>query len=112
MGGRGAPVLPGPVFPFAPARVGARLAELENAMGEPGFWDDQARAARISAEQARLTRRIERYERLSGEADDLRELTGLVSDDGELDEVERGVQALRGELERLQEDALFTGDYD
>ena len=97
---------------FDPASVRARLGELENAMGEPGFWDDQARAARISAEQARLTRRLERYERLSGEADDLRELTGLVSDDGELDEVERGVQALRGELERLQEDALFTGDYD
>ena len=97
---------------FDPTSVRARLGELENAMGEPGFWDDQARAARISAEQARLTRRLERYERLSGEADDLRELTGLVSDDGELDEVERGVQALRGELERLQEDALFTGDYD
>jgi len=100
------------VITFDPTSVRARLGELENAMGEPGFWDDQARAARISAEQARLTRRLERYERLSGEADDLRELTGLVSDDGELDEVERGVQALRGELERLQEDALFTGDYD
>ena len=104
--------MPGSVITFDPASVRARLGELENAMGEPGFWDDQARAARISAEQARLTRRLERYERLSGEADDLRELTGLVSDDGELDEVERGVQALRGELERLQEDALFTGDYD
>jgi peptide chain release factor 2 len=92
--------------------VRARLDELEGAMGEPNFWDDQARAARVSAEHARLSRRLERYEALTAEADDLRELTGLVSEDGELDEVERSVRALMRELDRLQEDALFTGDYD
>ena len=81
-------------------------------MGEPGFWDDQARAARISSEHARLARRLERYDRLSSEAADLHELTALASEDGELDEVEESVRALRRELDRLQEDALFTGEYD
>ena len=81
-------------------------------MGEPGFWGDQARAARISSEHARLARRLERYDRLSSEAADLHELTALASEDGELDEVEESVRALRRELDRLQEDALFTGEYD
>ena len=81
-------------------------------MGEPGFWGDQQRAAKTSAEHARLSRRLERYDRLAGEADDLGELLGLASDDGELDEVEHGVWALKAELDRLQEDALFSGEYD
>ena len=33
-------------------------------MGAPGFWDDQLRAARISTDQSRITRKLERYERL------------------------------------------------
>ncbi len=81
-------------------------------MGEPSFWDDQTRAARISSEQSRLTRRLERYDRLSSEAKDLREFAALASEDGDIEEVDQNVQALRRELERLQEDALFTGEYD
>ncbi len=81
-------------------------------MGEPGFWDDQARAARLSSEHARLTRRLERYQSLASEAGDLRELVQIVSDDGDLEEVADSVEALKRQLDRLQEDALFTGDYD
>jgi peptide chain release factor 2 len=100
------------VITFDPDAVRSRVAELERAMGDPGFWDDQARAARISSEQARLTRRLERYDRLTAEADDMRELTALAAEDGELDEVAENVQTLKRELDRLQEDALFTGEYD
>src|ERR687888_291592 len=81
-------------------------------MGERGFWDDQKRAAQISAEHAQLSKRRERYEGLAGEASDLGELLTLASDDGELDEVAASVAPLRQELDRLQEDALFSGEYD
>ena len=50
---------------FDPERLRERIAELEQELGAPGFWDDQQRAARVSAEHARLTKRLERYERLS-----------------------------------------------
>ena len=30
-------------------------------MQRPGFWDDSEEAARVSAEHARLTKRLERY---------------------------------------------------
>ena len=81
-------------------------------MGEPGFWNDQRKAAKISAEHARLSRRLDRYERLSADADDLGALAELSSSDGELDEVAASVEALKHELAELQEDALFTGEYD
>jgi peptide chain release factor 2 len=100
------------VITFDPDALRERLAALEEAMGAPGFWDEQSEAARVSSEHARLSRRLERYEQLSGEAGDLGELLELASDDGELDEVEQSVRALREQLDRLQEDSLFSGEYD
>ncbi len=97
---------------FDPEALRARVGELEAELGTPGFWDDQAHAARVSAEHARLSRRLARYEALEREAADLGELTALTSDDGELDELAASVEALRRQLERLQEDALFAGEYD
>jgi peptide chain release factor 2 len=100
------------VITFDPDALRARVAELETQLGEPGFWDDQPRAAKLSAEHSRLSRRLERYERLEHEASDLGELVGLASDDGELDEVADSVGGLKRQLERVEEDALFAGEYD
>jgi len=79
-------------------------------MGEPGFWDDQQRAAQISTDHARLTRRLERYERLLHEYEDATELFSM--DGGMADEIAASLRPLRKELDRLQEDALFSGEYD
>jgi peptide chain release factor 2 len=100
------------VITFDPQGLSERLAVLEEAMGAPGFWDEQQEAAKVSSEHARLSRRLQRYEQLSGEADDLAELLELASDGGELDEIEVSAGALRAELDRLQEDSLFSGEYD
>jgi len=100
------------VITFDPDALNARVAELEQSMGEPGFWDDQKRAAAISSEQARLAKRRDRYNSLSGDAEDLTQLLELASDDGDLDDVEEAVKALKRQLERVQEDALFSGEYD
>jgi len=99
------------VITFDPDSLTERQAELESAMGEPGFWDDQARAAEISSQHARATRKLERYERLSKDYADAREL--LTLDGGEMaDEIEASISPLSRELDRLQEEALFDGEYD
>ena len=95
---------------FDPDRLRSRLAELEAELGQPGFWDDQQHAAAVSAEHARLAKRLERYDRLTREYDDARELLEL--DPDLADDVEASIVPLRRELERLQEDALFSGEYD
>jgi peptide chain release factor 2 len=109
---RSGPSLPGSVITFDPEGLKARLGELEQAMGAPGFWDDQQRAASLSSEHSRLARRLERYSALTAEADDLGELVSLASDDGELDEVAGAVEVLKRQLQRVEEDALFMGHYD
>ncbi|MFL5965481.1 MAG: peptide chain release factor 2 [Gaiellaceae bacterium] len=100
----------GSVITFDPDTLTARRAELEARMGEPGFWDDQERAAQISTEHARVTRKLDRYDQLTREYDDARELQEL---DGDMDEeIVESLAPLLRELDRLQEDALFTGEYD
>ena len=79
-------------------------------MGEPGFWDDQERAAQISTEHSRVTRKLERYEQLARDFEDAQELFSM--DGGMEQEIATSIEPLRRELALLQEDALFSGEYD
>ena len=95
---------------FDPDALTSRAAELEAQMGEPGFWDDQQRAAEISTEHSRVTKRLERFARLTREYEDAKELLAM---DGDMAaEIQSSLEPLQRELERLQEDALFSGEYD
>ena len=95
---------------FDPDALEKRVAELEQELGSPGFWDDRQRAAQVSAEHARLSRRLERYRRLTQDYQDAQELLAM---DGDMAaEIEASIAPLRQELDRLQEDALFSGEYD
>jgi peptide chain release factor 2 len=98
------------VITFDPDALEKRVAELEQELGSPGFWDDTQRAARVSAEHARLSRRLERYRKLLQDYQDAQELLAM---DGDMAaEIEASIAPLRQELDRLQEDALFSGEYD
>jgi peptide chain release factor 2 len=98
------------VITFDPDRLARRRDELEVEMGKRDFWDDQAHAATVSTEHARLTRRLERYERLQREYDEDKELFEL--DPSYEEQLAERLAPVEAELERLQEDALFTGEYD
>jgi peptide chain release factor 2 len=98
------------VVTFDPDALTARLAELERELGEPGLWDDQQHAATISSEHARLTKKFERYQRLRREYDDAVELLSM---DGEMaGEIAESLRPIHAELDRLEEEALFGGEYD
>jgi peptide chain release factor 2 len=98
------------VITFDPATLEHRLAELEQALSEPGFWSDQERAQRISTEHARVAKRLGMYRRLTTEYEDAVSLLEL--DPEMAPEIEASIIPLRHELGLLQEAALFEGEYD
>jgi peptide chain release factor 2 len=98
------------VVTFDPDALASRVTELEHELSQPGFWDNQEHAAKVSAEHARLTRRLERFQRLQKEYEEAVEL--LAMDPEMADEIAVSLQPMRKDLARLQEDALFNGEYD
>jgi peptide chain release factor 2 len=90
-----------------------RVAELEDAMGAPGFWDDQQSAAQVSAEHSRATRRLERWRALRGDVEDLEALAEMAEEDESVaTEVAGQMTAVEGRLADLEEERLFSGRYD
>jgi peptide chain release factor 2 len=82
-------------------------------MGEPGFWDDQARAARVSAEHARATKRLETWRALERDVDDLEGLVELADEDESLaGELAEQFASIEARLAELEEQRLFSGPYD
>jgi peptide chain release factor 2 len=99
------------VSTFDPVTLEKRLVELEEQMNAPGFWDDQGRAAKVSSDHARTSRTLEGYRTLIRDYGDARELASMA--DGEMEgEIAASLAPLRDELDRLQEAALFDGEYD
>jgi peptide chain release factor 2 len=82
-------------------------------MQEPGFWDDQRRAASVSAEHSRTTRKLDSFRALESEIEDLGGLSALAADDPELAaELEDQLADVEGRLDKLEEERLFQGPYD
>jgi peptide chain release factor 2 len=82
-------------------------------MGAEGFWDDSERAAAVSAEHARASRRLEMFRALQSDVEDLDGLAEMAAEEeslaGELDEQIASVEA---RLATLEEQRLFSGRYD
>jgi peptide chain release factor 2 len=82
-------------------------------MQRPGFWDDQAKAAEISAQHARAQRRLEGFRQLERDVDDLEELAELANDDDEMaGELGAQLASVERRLADLEEERLFSGRYD
>lgn len=103
-----------------PQTISDRVAELEQEMGAGDFWDDQSRAAKVSAEHARLTGRLDGYNALETEVGDLGELAAMAREEergGTLTpefvaEIVDGMQRAEDRLFVLEESRLFGGEHD
>ena len=82
-------------------------------MQRPGFWDDQASAAKVSAEHSRAQRRLEGFRGLESDVDDLDELAEMAAEDEEIaSELASQLESVERRLEELEEERLFSGEYD
>jgi len=98
---------------FDPGALSTRVDALEDEMGAAGFWDDQARAAKVSAEHARVQRRLEEFRTLESDLADLGEMEAMAAEDSSIaEEVEDQRASIEGRLAALEEARLFAGRYD
>ncbi len=96
------------------------MAELEREMGAPGFWDDQARAAAVSAQHAAAAGRLSAYRQLTEEVSSLAEMAELLREEqapGDPDtallaELADGIAEAEDRLGGLEEARLFSGEHD
>ncbi len=84
-------------------------------MGKPGFWDDRARAKRISQELETKRAQVEKFERLERALEDLEVLAELAEEEGDAaasQEAEEQLRQLSQELDRLELETFLSGPYD
>jgi peptide chain release factor 2 len=89
------------------------VAALEAEMGDEGFWNDSERAAAVSAEHAKASRRLQDFRALERDATDLDALAQMALEDPDVaPEVDEQIAAVESRLEALEEQRLFAGSYD
>jgi len=82
-------------------------------MGDPAFWEDSERAAGVSGEHSRASRKLETFNALRADVDDLDGLFELAEADESLaGEVDAQVASVQERLAALEEERLFAGRYD
>ena len=92
-----------------------RVAELENKMTMPGFYDDTEASARVFAEMSALKGRLERYAKLKALYDDAETMLLLCEEENDpelIPEGESAVVAGTKAVEELQLITLLSGQYD
>ena len=82
-------------------------------MGAPGFWDDSERAASVSSEHARASRRLQDFGKLQADVEDLDGLWEMADEDASLQgELDEQIASVERRLAALEEQRLFSGRYD
>jgi peptide chain release factor 2 len=82
-------------------------------MQRPGFWEDQESAASTSAAHSRAQRRLESFRGLESDAADLDELVEMAAEDEEMRaELDQQLGSIERRLAELEEQRLFSGEYD
>jgi peptide chain release factor 2 len=82
-------------------------------MGAGGFWDDSERAAKVSAEHSRASKRLGTFTALQRDVEDLDGLVEMAEEEESLQaEVDESFASVEARLAELEEQRLFSGRYD
>ncbi|WP_229051497.1 peptide chain release factor 2 [Aeromicrobium sp. Leaf350] len=96
-------------------KLQAEIDELQEQVGAPDLWDDQANAQRVTGRLSVLQAEVERVEGLRARLDDVQVLVELSQEEGDADslaEAETEIGRLRALVESLEVRTLLSGEYD
>ncbi len=91
------------------------MARLEGVMGEPGFWNNQAKAQAISRQISDHKKIIDQWNEMDSQTEDLETLFELAveeDDQDAFDEIENGVRSLRSLLEAATLQSMLSAPDD
>ena len=100
---------------FDPAGMKERIAELNEEMANPEFWNDQEKAQKMNKELAHLEKKVKELNDLNNALEDVNALIELGSETDDEDaakEVGQMLTKLEAEAERLSLETMLTGEYD
>lgn len=93
----------------------ARIAELENEMTYPDFWDNQEKAQKVIDESNALKAMVDKYQDLANKHEDGEVTLELIKEepDAEMqEELGETIQALKKEFDDFELEILLNGPYD
>ena len=92
-----------------------RIAELNEETAKDGFWDDLENSQKVLQETKSLERKIEKFNKLNGQLEDvitLIELSIEEDDESSVEEIKAEAEDFRKKLEEEKLSTLLTGEYD
>ena len=96
-------------------RLRIELGDLEAQAGEPGLWDDQEKAQRVTGRMSEIQSDLERLSSYRRRLEDLAvlfEMAAEEADEDTLAEAEREVAGLKREIGSFEVRTLLSGEYD
>lgn len=100
---------------FDVAKLKREIEELEQKATDPEFWNDIENSQKVLQKTKALKTKVEQYERLVSDLDDLRTLNelGLEEEDEQvIPEIREGLEALKRSYEKLRLETLLNKPYD
>ncbi|MEV7395695.1 peptide chain release factor 2 [Aeromicrobium sp. NPDC092404] len=95
--------------------IRAEIATLQEEVGDPGLWDDQANAQRVTSRLSALQAEVERVTGLRGRLDDVEIMHEMALEEGDAEasaEVERELVRIQKAIDSLEIRTLLSGEYD
>ncbi|HCJ90524.1 MAG TPA: peptide chain release factor 2, partial [Acidaminococcaceae bacterium] len=84
-------------------------------MGEPTFWDDPEKAARVTKDVTDLKNEVDSYKSLVADLDDLEMLQEMAAEDQDesmVPEIDAALEKIKEELQHLELGMLLSEEYD
>ena len=95
--------------------VMTQISELEARTQEPDFWNNVEKAQGLQTKLKRLQKKVDSFNALEAEREDLLALCELANEEEDLDslpELTEGVTNFKADFEKMRLETLLTGEYD
>ncbi|GAA0368229.1 peptide chain release factor 2 [Bacillus horti] len=92
-----------------------RIAELEEVMAQPEFWNDQEAAQKTINESNALKASVDRYNKMAGEYEDVLVMLELAKEEGDeslLEEAAQAVKSIKNDIQEFELQLLLSEPHD